>query len=78
MHNINKASAFSKHGADQDVHIPFFSDNYILAKSRLMHEFEMMEWLGKGGFGSVIKVRFIFCCLNLNIADATLVFKLVV
>ena len=37
--------------------IPLLVGNgLLLGKSRLMHEFEIMQWLGKGGFGSVLKV----------------------
>ena len=34
---------------------PFFREN-LQGKSRLLNEFDTIEWLGKGGFGSVLKV----------------------
>lgn len=38
---------------DQDSHIPFIPASQ---HSRLKNEFEILKWLGKGGFGDVIKV----------------------
>ena len=34
-----------------------FSCVNVLGKSRLKNEFEVLQWLGKGGFGSVVKVN---------------------
>ena len=44
------------HDDDESVgEIPFLSAN-VAGNSRLRSEFEVLQFLGKGGFGSVIKV----------------------
>ena len=40
-----------------DVIMHLWNDQLVLGKSRLKSEFEDFHWLGKGGFGSVLKVR---------------------
>ena len=40
-----------------DLDIPFIRAISGDGGSRLNTEFEMLKWLGKGGFGDVIKVR---------------------
>jgi hypothetical protein len=44
------------HDGDDSVgEIPFLSVN-VVGTSRVRSEFEILQWLGKGGFGSVVKV----------------------
>ncbi|XP_064621826.1 eIF-2-alpha kinase GCN2-like isoform X2 [Lineus longissimus] len=43
--------------ADQSQEMPLFLRGDTSGQSRLTSEFEILEWLGKGGFGDVIKVR---------------------
>ena len=46
--------------ADEDEDVPGTSIPFIPSsdsgQSRLKNEFEILRWLGKGGFGDVIKV----------------------
>ena len=44
------------HNTDESVgEIPFLCVN-VIGNSRVRSEFEVLQWLGKGGFGSVVKV----------------------
>ncbi|XP_057303588.1 eIF-2-alpha kinase GCN2-like isoform X1 [Hydractinia symbiolongicarpus] len=54
--NQNTENSFQKLEKDE-VPFLFLPNPVVLGKSRLMNEFEIMQSLGKGGFGSVIKVR---------------------
>ncbi|XP_014673320.1 PREDICTED: eukaryotic translation initiation factor 2-alpha kinase 4-like [Priapulus caudatus] len=51
----NKAEG--EHDSDLDTEIPLIWSRGSTGQSRLKNEFEILKFLGKGGFGDVIKVR---------------------
>lgn len=53
-------NSISSKRLDQDnAVLPFLSSVPVLDKSRLLQEFEVIQYLGEGGFGSVVQVVYI-------------------
>ena len=48
---------FLTNSKEDDEPMPFIGNFVSMGQSRLLNEFEVQEHLGKGGFGSVIKVN---------------------
>lgn len=49
---VNDTGPYAEYSGGE---IPFLRVN-VVGNSRVRSEFEVLQWLGKGGFGSVVKV----------------------